>query len=174
MEPRAHGADRALRDRCGVGVTHLLQLTQHDRLSIRCGQRCDRRAHGLDGFRTRHGVEHRRLPVVGPRGPLVVLIELEGRDLATAQPLQDEVTRDAEQVIADACPWLASYRRLSAVDGTQHGEKRVLDDVVGGIAAAHVRRVAEDGALKAGKQPGEGDRIAAARQCNQPGIVHVI
>ena len=56
----------------------------------------------------------------------------------------------------------------------QHREERLLHDVVGGVAATHVGRVAEDGALEAGKQPREGHRIAAARQRNQPGIVHVM
>ena len=89
--------------------------------------------------------------------------------LAAAQPLQDEVPRDPEQVIANAAlsrviPTCPERRRRA-----QHREKRLLDDVVGGIAAAHVGRVAEDRALEAGKQPGEGDRIAAARQCDQPG-----
>ena len=84
-------------------------------------------------------------------------------NLTIAQTLQHTVPGDAEQVTADR------PARGVVLSASQHRQKRLLDDVVGGIAAAHMRRVAEDGPLEAAKQPGEGDCVAPARQCDQPG-----
>jgi hypothetical protein len=86
---------------------------------------------------------------------------------ACCQASEGLTPRDAEQVLLQGAPI-----GLIAIELTQKYQKHLLNDVLGGSAAADVHRVTEYGRPVPFEEPGKGTLIASSRPLEQPEIVH--
>jgi len=162
VQARPHRADGTAQRRSGIGICQLLQIAQHDRLSIPHGQRDDRAAQRLYmpvaidvSYRI---CLHRELRTHGRR---IVVSKRHGLPDGSRPPRM--IPGDAKQPQRDSGASRSITRRA-----VNHRDERLLDDVFGERSRpAHVRRETADDQSMPPIELGEGVAVTGGDSRHQ-------